>query len=531
MVEKAIASAYPGVGTVYNIANIIANNASQCGFPDKTAVIDTGKQGNKRFSYAQLNARANRLAHALAKAGVGKGDRVFALLPNKVETIETILACFKIGAIYTPANFRLSTEELKFLIGDTIPKILIYDTEYSEKVAEILNQYPDLSAVELGGSTTEKAVEYYAFTADMPETNPSVTTAPDDICMILFTAGTTGMPKGVKLTHRGTFFASLYNGISASLTRDDVYFGTAPLFHSGGITVFQMYVLMINGTIVLEPRWSPQEALEIIKEYGVTYHFGIATQLKMLVQVDGWENYVASLRAVNGGGEPQPEELKRAFIDRGIAYVSGYGLTETGATGLNWPARTKDDPTLTRGSECMGKPPGFLELKIVDETGKEVKTNEVGEIIIRREPTGAAGYWNRPEDEAKKFRGDWIFTGDLGKRDEDGYFYVLGRADDMIISGGENIYPAEIERAILTHPKVANVVVVRGRHPKWGQTPKAIIVPKSGQTLTEEEITAHVEKLLASFKKPRKIVFVDSLPKAETGKIDKRKIKELYEER
>ena len=531
MVEKPIPTAYPGYGAAYNIANIVANNASQCGFPGKIAVIDTGKERNNRFSYAQLNARANKLAHALVKAGVEKGDRVFVLLPNRVETIETILACFKIGAIYTPANFRLAAEEVRFLIGDTAPKILIYDSEYSDKVGEILERYPDLNAVELGGPTLDVATEYHAFTADMSEMNPGVETGPEDVCMILFTAGTTGMPKGVKLTYRGTFFASLYEAISASLSRDDIYFGTAPLFHSGGITVFQMYTLMIGGTIVLEPRWSPEDALKIIKEYGVTYHFGIATQLKMLVQVEGWEDYVGSLRAVNGGGEPQPEDLKRAFIDRGIAYVSGYGLTETGATGLNWPARTPDDPTLTRGSECMGKPPAFLEVKIVDSSGQEVGTGENGQIIIRREPTGAAGYWNRPEDEKKKFRGDWIFTGDLGKRDEDGYFYVLGRADDMIISGGENIYPAEIERAILTHPKVANAVVVRGKHPKWGQTPKAIVVPKPGETITEEEVTDYVGSLLASFKKPRKVLIVESLPKAETGKIDKRKIKEMYEEK
>jgi fatty-acyl-CoA synthase len=178
----------------------------------------------------------------------------------------------------------------------------------------------------------------------------------------------------------------------------------------------------------------------------------------------------------------------------------------------------------------MGKPPAFVEVKIVDPTGKETQADEYGEIIIRREPTGAAGYWNRPEDEAKKFRGDWIFTGDLGKRDAEGYFYVVGRTDDMIISGGENIYPSEVERVIFGHPKVADVVVVRGRHPQWGQTPKAVIVPKPGQTITEEEIQEYVGEHLASYKKPRKIVIVDSVPRSETGKIDRKAIRKLYEE-
>jgi len=531
MTQQVIPSAYPGPGSVYNIANIIANNTSLSGFPKKTAIIDVGKTETREFSYLELEKRVNQLANALLKFGAKKGDRVFVLMPNRIETIETILACYKIGAVYTPANFRLSGEEISFLVGDTEPVIIIYDTAYGDKVAEVLAKYPDLPAVELGTHSIPKATDFYKFISGIPESNPGIATDPDDVCMILFTAGTTGRPKGVKLTHRSTFFASVSNGISASLTCDDVYLGAPPLFHSGGITCFQLSTLIVKGTIVLENRWSPKEALEIIKKYGVTYHFGIATQLKMLVQVPGWQEYVSSLRAVNGGGEPQPAELKRAFIDAGITYVSGYGLTETGATGFNWPATNMDDPTLSKASECMGKPPAFVEVKIVDPSGKEVKAGENGEIIIRREPTGAAGYWNRPEDEAKKFRGDWIFTGDLGKVDTEGFFYVLGRTDDMIVSGGENIYPAEIERAIFSHPKVADVVVVKGRHPKWGQTPKAIVVPKPGQAITEEEVTEYVGSLLASFKKPRKVLIVESLPKAETGKIDKRKIKEMYEEK
>jgi fatty-acyl-CoA synthase len=531
MVKNLIKTVYPGSGTVYNIANIIARNATLSGLSDKIAVIAIDGQGVKKFSYSQLNSRVNKLAHALLKSDIQKGDRVFVLLPNKIETLETLLACLKVGAIYTPANFRLSSEEITFLIDDVEPKILIYDSDYSEKVSEVLQERKkSLSLVEVGAQRLSAAKNYYEFVKDMSEQEPGVITEPEGVCMILFTAGTTGRPKGVKLTHRSTFFACLSNGISASLTRDDVYLGAPPMFHSGGITCFQLYMLMINGTIILQPSWTPKEALELIKKYGVTYHFGIATQLKMMTQVEGWKDYIGSLKAVNGGGEPQPIELKKAFIERGIKYISGYGLTETGATGFNWPAASKDDPTLSKASECMGKPPALIEAKIIDQNSMEVKTGEIGEIVIRREPTGAVGYWNRPEAEAEKFRGDWIFTGDLGKVDEEGYFYVLGRTDDMIISGGENIYPAEIERVIYSHPKVADVVVVKGQHPTWGQTPKAIIVPKKGESLTEEEISEHVIKQLAPFKRPRKIVFVDSLPKSETGKIDKRRIRQLYQE-
>lgn len=530
-IKNFIKTVYPGPGAVYNVANIIARNATLSGLPDKIAVIATDGEEDKTFSYSQLNSRVNKLAHALLKSDIQKGDRVFVLLPNKIQTLDILLACLKIGAIYTPTNFRLSGEEIRFLIDDVEPKILIYDSDYSEKINEVLKeQKKPLPLIEVGGLKLAEAKGYDEFIRGMPEREPGTFTEPEEVCMILFTAGTTGRPKGVKLTHRSIFFACLSNGISASLTRDDVYLGAPPMFHSGGITCFQLYMLMINGTIILQSTWTPKGVLELIKKYGVTYHFGIATQLKMMVQVEGWENYVGSLKAVNGGGEPQPAELKKAFIEKGIQYISGYGLTETGATGFNWPTLSKDDPMLSKASECMGKPPIFIEAKIIDRSGMEVKPGEIGEVVIRKEPTGAAGYWNRPEEEAEKFRGDWIFTGDLGKVDEEGYFYVLGRTDDMIISGGENIYPAEIERVIYSHPKVADVVVVRGQHPTWGHTPKAIIVPKKGERVTEEEISEYVTKHLAPFKRPRKIVFADSLPKSETGKIDKRRIKELYQE-
>ena len=523
-------SVYPGSGSVYNVGHLLSRNASPSGFPDRVAVIDTGRCEGRDITYRTLDERATRCANALSALGVNKGDRVFAVLPNRVETLEVLFGCAKIGAVFTPANFRFASEEIGFLVDDVAAGILVFDSEYSDKVLELAPGRPKLRLLEIGGHGVEAAKAYEECLATASESEPVCATAPDDICMILFTAGTTGRPKGVKLTYRSTFFACLSNGISASMTTDDVYLGAPPMFHAGGLTCFQLYMLMIGGKIVVQNRWTAQDTLELIQRYGVTYHFGIATQLKMMIQVEGWEKYVGSLRAVNGGGEPQPAELKHAFINQGIAYVSGYGLTETGATGCNWLACSRDDPTLSKASECMGKPPAFVEVKIVDGAGQETQADEYGEIIIRREPTGAAGYWNRPEDEARKFRQDWIFTGDLGKRDAEGYFYVVGRTDDMIISGGENIYPSEVERVIFGHPKVADVVVVRGRHPQWGQTPKAIIVPKPGRTLTEEEILEYVGKNLASYKKPRKIVIVDSVPRSETGKIDRKAIRKLYEE-
>ena len=522
---------YPVSGSAYNLGYILERNASLSGVGDALAVIEYGRADERQYStYSMLNARANRFANALAAHGVRRGDRVFVLLPNRVETLEVIFGCLKIGAIYTPANFRLSVEELSFMIDNVQPKALVFDSEYAEKVEQLSARHPQIWWIEVGERKISKASVFEELLKKASDLSPAVTTSPDETAFILFTAGSTGRPKGVKLTHRSVFFACLANGLSAHLTRRDVYLGAPPMFHAGGLTCFQLYMLMLNGTIVLLRRWTPEAALQAIKDYKVTFHFGIATQLKMMIQVEGWDKYIGSLRAVNGGGEPQPAELKEAFIRRGITYFNGYGLTETGATGLNWGASSLDDPILKKASECMGKCPPFVEVRVVNERGEEVGPEEVGEIIVRREPTGAAGYWNNPEEEAKKFRGDWIFTGDLGKYDNDGFFYVLGRLDDMIISGGENIYPAEIERVIYSHPKVADVVVVRAKHPQWGQTPKAIIVPKRGEVLTEQEILDHISARLAGFKKPRKIVFVDDLPRLETGKIDRKKVRELYEE-
>lgn len=521
-------SAYPVSGSVYNVAKVIARNAEVV--PDEIAVIDAGKKGI--FTYKELNSETNRLANVLSDYAE-KGDRVFVLMQNGIETLETILACLKIGAVYTPANFRLSDSEIEFLINDVQPKVLIYDGDFREKIERIerIKEAKKIQLIEVSEKVElETAEGFYDLVKDASDDEPEVRTQPDDLSMILFTAGTTGRPKGVKHTHRSVFFASLANHMAAGLTADDVYYGAPPMFHAGGITCFQLSTLMFQGTTVLKDRWDAKESLDIIKEHGVTFLFAIATQLKMMVQVEGWENYVQSLRAVCGGGEPQPKELREAFTKLGIKYLGGYGLTETGATGVCGPPVDSGHPILEKGSECMGLPPPFVEVKIVNESGAEVKRGRIGEIIVRQEPTGAAGYWNRPDDERKKFRDGWIFTGDVGMIDEDGYVYVMGRMDDMIISGGENIYPAEIERAIYSHPKVADVVVVRGKHELWGQTPKAIVVPKRGESLTPEEIQEHVAKILGSFKKPRKVIIVDDLPKAETGKIDKRRVKEMYEE-
>lgn len=523
---------YPGSASVYNLGHILERNASLSGVGSAVAVIEHGRTDERhRSTYGELNARANRFGQALAALGTSKGDRVFVLLPNRVETLEVLFGCLKVGAIFTPANFRLSVEELSFMIEDVQPRLLVFDSDYAERVWELAQLHPQLQLVEVGKTEVSKAKPYDELLRRGAARPPAVPTGPEETAFILFTAGSTGRPKGVRLTHRGVFFACLANGLSAHLTRNDVYCGAPPMFHAGGLTCFQLYMLMLNGTIVLVSRWTPEGTLQVIKAYGVTFHFGIATQLKMLTQVEGWHKYVGSLRAVNGGGEPQPAELKEAFVRRGITYFGGYGLTETGATGLNWGASSLDDPILKKASECMGKSPAFVEVKVVDERGQEVGPAEIGEIVVRREPTGAAGYWNRPDEEAKKFRSSWVFTGDLGKYDEDGFFYVLGRTDDMIISGGENIYPAEIERVIYSHPRVADAVVVRAKHPQWGQTPKAVIVPKRGETLTEEEVLDYVSSRLAPFKKPRKVVFVEDLPRSETGKIDKKKVRELYEER
>lgn len=519
-----ISSIYNYEKSVYNIAKIILRNASLCGFPQKIAVINGDEE--KEFSYLQLAERVKKVSTLLYNTGIKKGDRVVTLLQNSFDTISIFLGCLNSGVIYTPLNYRLSQQEIEFLIEDYQPKLVITEPQFVEKLKNIVSH---ITIFELNKEPSFSANK--SFYQLIEQTQPQeviVETSPDDVCCILSTAGTTGRPKGVKLSYRNIFFAVISHGISAGVSFEDIFFSTGVLFHSGGLA--HLFPLIIGGTIVLLSKWEPKKALELINRYKVSQFWTITTQLKQIIDHPRWEEYVKSVKLVLVGGEAQPMELRKKFTSIGIKYAAAYGLTETAASGIIGPPVDNDHPILKKDSTCIGLPERFLEVKIITEDGKEAGVNEVGEIVIRKEPVGCLGYWNRPEEEKTKFRDGWIFTGDMGKYDEEGYFYVLGRKDDMIKSGGENIYPQEIERVIYSHPKVADVVVVRGKHPVWGQTPKAVIVVKQGETLTEEEIVEYVKQHLASFKKPGKIVFVDSLPLSSTGKVDRKKVKQLYEE-
>ena len=260
MVKKVISSAYPAYDSVFNVANVIAKNATLSGLSDKVAVIEvSGKGRDRKFTYAQLNLRVNRLANALKRAGVRNGDRVFVLLPNRIEIIDALLACLKMGAIYTPANFRLSAEEIRFMIKDMDAKILIYDSEYAAMMSEVISGdiYP-LTLVEVGGAKVKGSRSYDDFVKGASAREPGIISKPGEIAVIIFTAGTTGRPKGVKLSHKCMFFANLANGTSVALNRDDVYLGAPPMFHAGGVTCFNMYMLMVNGTIIMLQKWTPQ---------------------------------------------------------------------------------------------------------------------------------------------------------------------------------------------------------------------------------------------------------------------------------
>jgi fatty-acyl-CoA synthase len=339
----------------------------------------------------------------------------------------------------------------------------------------------------------------------------------------MYTSGTTGRPKGAMLTHGNI----LWNNINASLAfdamMDDVTLVVAPLFHIGGLNVTPIPALTKGATVVIEQMFEPGMVLELIEKHRVTLMFGVpAMYLFMSQHPDFATRDLSSVRVLTVGGAPVPESLIKVYAARGIPFLQGYGLTECAAFGSFLPPDMAD-----RKMGSAGIAPFFTEVKVVDDNGHDVPDGERGEIVIRG-PNVMKGYWNRPEETAEILIDGWFHTGDIGKRDGDGYFYILDRKKDMIISGGENVYPAEIEDALYQHPGIKEVAVIGVDHPRWGETVRAVVVAKDGVTLTEAEIIEFTQGRLARYKQPKSVVFASLLPRNPAGKVIKFELREKF---
>ncbi|HRD67055.1 MAG TPA: long-chain fatty acid--CoA ligase [Candidatus Competibacter sp.] len=493
--------------------------------PDALAIVDTGKNPELRLTYAQLNERANRLANWLrATAGIGKGDRVAILAQDRVEHLDSLFACGKLGAVHTALNWRLHWRELQQILASVTPTVLLYDDAFKDAVTQLAERETPLRHwIHLDGEGIPGSLEFGALLAAAP-TTPCVCESleGEDIATILFTGGTTGLPKGAQISHRQIAW-NCHNTVIHDLGRGDVYLNVFPMFHAGGLFAYASSQVIMGGTTILTKRFDPELVLRLIEREKVTVFAAVPAMYQMLTQTPAWANAdLSSLRFCTSGGAPLPVPLVEQYTrEKGVRFKQGFGMTEFGP-GLF--ALAPEDAIRKAGS--IGRPNFFIDARIVDRDNRPLAPNQVGELVLKG-PSIASGYFNNPAAWAGMIDQDgWFHTGDLARHDEDWYFYIVDRLKDMFISGGENVYPAEIEAALYKHPAVFQCAVVGVPDPKWGEVGKVFVVLKPDQTATAEDLLAHLGEQLARYKIPRHVEFLAALPISAAGKVLRRELRE-----
>ncbi|MEW6267183.1 MAG: long-chain-fatty-acid--CoA ligase [Thermodesulfobacteriota bacterium] len=497
-------------------------------YADRTAIVF----GERRLTFREMDRRINRVSHALLSLGLRKGHKVAMLLHNGVEAAECILAVPRAGLTYVALNPRHSAQEHAFVLNDSETDAVILDSEFLEPMEAVLPSTPSVRFVIVVGPTAAGRLNYEEMLKDRPETDPGVEVDADDIERIHYTSGTTGRPKGAISTFRlaqNRMMDVLIN-LDQPILPTDVNLNIGPLTHAAG---FMMAIYYIRGAAnVILRRFDPEEVLRAIEQERVTSVLFIPTMLYRLLKSPNLRAHdLSSLKRVWYGTAPTiPARLKEAIEVFGPIFRQNYGQSESAQpiTFLGPEDHVVDGPPeKLRRLASAGKPALGVELKVLREDGTAISPGEIGEIVIRTNHM-FKGYWKMPEATAAAFRDGWLLTQDMGTLDEDGYVYIVDRKHDMIISGGFNIYPREVEDAILRHPGVAEAAVIGVPDDLWGENVKAFVVPKDGISPTEEEIIAVCQEHLASYKKPKSVEFVRELPKTPYGKIQRRELKERY---
>lgn len=495
--------------------------------PGKTALIDA-IDGDRPITYAQWNKRVNRLATFLYEAlGVRKGDGVSIYSTNRLEYLDTLFACNKLGSILHVNNWRLKPLELQPLIEEVAPRVLIYSREFAPQIETLR---PNLPSIEHFVALDEPArAEDISWASERekwsPEQPPPVELEWEDPWIICYTGGTTGLPKGAVLNYRSVTANAVNTIIGWGLRPDDVVPEYMPFFHTGGLNCVTTPLVYLGGTNIVCARFDVEQLFEHIEKHRVTFFFGVPAMLLMIIQHPRWNDLdLSGVRLVMCGGGHCPAVVYEAFRDKGVPFKEGYGLTEAGPNNFWLPA---EHTGIKIGS--VGRPLFHVDVKLVGEKGNEVGPGEVGHLLIRG-PHVFGGYWNRPEATAQTIVDGWLHTGDLAYRDEDGDYYIVGRLKDMIKSGGENIYPAEVESVIHSHPAVAEAALIPVPDPKWGEAGRAVVVLKPGEELSQEELISWLRERMAHYKVPKSVVFVAGLPKTGAGKVDKQRLLALYGE-
>lgn len=474
--------------------------------------------GETLLGFGDLYRRSSRLANALAAKGVKRGDRVAILDRTGTESYELFFACAMIGAIMMPLNWRLSANEIAAIMRDGQPAVILVGADFQPALAEVAEAVPQ---IELGAP-------YATWRDAATDSQPRVPVTADDPLLLLYTSGTTGVPKGVMLTHESHAFNGAIAAQAWDFNAQSVNLVAMPLFHIGGIG-YGMMALSQGGLTVLMQQPDPAAVMEMIERHKVTHAFFVPTVIQRLVEhAEQTGQKAPSLQRMIYGAAPIGESvLRRALTLFNCGFTHAYGMTETSGTVVTLQPvdHDPDGPHKQRLRSC-GKPLPWVEVVLVDPaTGNPVPQGEVGEIRVRS-PMVMRGYWQKPAETADAITEDrWLCTGDAAWQDADGYLYIHDRYKDMIVSGGENIYPAELENVLLSHPRVAEVSVIGTAHPRWGETPRAYVVPRPGPAPSEADLIAYMRDRLAHYKCATSVVFVSDLPRNASGKVLKRELR------
>jgi fatty-acyl-CoA synthase len=492
--------------------------------PHREALLEL--ETDRRFSYAELNRRACRLANFMAALGVQAGDRVSILAHNSVVYLDLFYGLAKIGAIFTPLNWRLTASELSYIVGDCTPKVLLVGPEFLSVWAEMSAAVSVEHVISLDGADIAGALSYDDGLAAASPAEPARPALDGESphC-ILYTSGTTGKPKGAVLPHRQILWNCINTVVSWGLSENDVSPVLTPLFHAGGLFAFLTPLLYAGGRIILARAFDAGQSLRVIQEERCTAILGVPTLFQMWLDAPGFAQ--ADFSAVHffiSGGAPLPVPLVEAWrAQQPVVFRQGYGLTEVGPNCFSMT-----DAESFRKTGAVGKPIFHSQMRLIDPaSGLDVPVGETGELLIKG-PHVCTGYWQNPAATAKSLVGGWFHTGDMARVDDEGFYTIAGRFKDMIISGGENIYAAEVEKVFRDHPAVQDAALIGLPDPKWGEVGLMVVVLKIGRTASEDELRQFCAGRLARYKAPKQVAFVDALPVSPYGKVLKAELKRQY---
>lgn len=498
-------------------------------YPDKVAAVE----GKRRFTYRQLGERWNRLANALLDLGLKKGDCLCVLLKNAIEVLDANAAAVKIGALIATINFRLDPGAIEAVLADTRCPVLIVGEEFEAMVEKMRSRLPFLKACILVGRKIPGMMEYESLIEKFPSTEPDVQTREDDPAVINYTSGTTGVPKGAVATRKTVLFRLCNAAMELQMTPYDKYLVALPLVHIGA-NMPAMAIIFRCATNVILKEWDVREFCRTVQEEKVTKAMltpGLINFVMNFADVSLFD--LSSFQRIQYGGAPMAvATMKQAMkLMPECRFQNGYGTSEC-FTQLLLPSQIHD--AAIKGSAeahrilaSVGKEAGLSRARVVNSAGKDVMPGEIGEIVMGG-PMIMSAYLNRPDETAKSLKNGWFYSGDLATVDEEGYVYLIDRKNRMIITGGENVYPSQVESVLFGHPKIAEAAVLGVPDPKWGEAVKAVVVVRAGETLTQEEVINFCRDKMANYAKPKSVDFIDQLPYLATGKLDHIALKKCY---